>query len=354
MADQHNKALARAFFAGAENFTFRLRIDEPGRRRLGPLSSCVSFEQIWQAVVETLNTLEKRFRVVAVAANSNERTMLPGTLPFSDSPRVVELFANGAVENRQLDDLPDEVGTALDPSLEPVSVPVAFLQKLRLGSFWVLTAIDPDTGNNTTVTVHTADQIEAFVRQHNGRRNLYYSTNPTRTAMTKKAAKTDIAAIEYVLGDLDPAEGETSEAAKARYLEQFNGGAFEPKPTAAIDSGNGIHGLWRLQELIPLGAPVRNKKGKLVLSAEDQTKIVDVEARAKTLMLRLGSSRSALRSRRWLRICSSCGKIMPTCGVVTPPSSVGDWIVRLRPRFQTSGISIAMRAGTAGCRMLIR
>ena len=110
----------------------------------------------------------------------------------------------------------------------------------------MLTAIVPD-GATTTITARTADEVEAFIREHDGKRNLYYSVNPTRTAMSKKAAKTDIAAIEYALADLDPADGETPEAAKARYLEQLNG-AFEPKPTAAVDSGNGIQGLWRLKE----------------------------------------------------------------------------------------------------------
>ena len=125
------------------------------------------------------------------------------------------------------------------------SIAVEFLEKLRPGGPWVLTAIVPD-GATTTITARTADQVEAFVGEYNGKRNLYYSVNPTRTAMNKKAKKTDIAAIEYMLADLDPADGETPEAAKARYLEQLNG-TFEPKPTAVIDSGNGIQGLWKLQ-----------------------------------------------------------------------------------------------------------
>ena len=84
------------------------------------------------------------------------------------------------------------------------SLPLAFLEKLRPGGPWVLTAIVPD-GATTTITARTPDEVEAFVRKHDGKRNLYYSVNPTRTAMCKKAAKTDIAAIEYALADLDPA-----------------------------------------------------------------------------------------------------------------------------------------------------
>ena len=64
-------------------------------------------------------------------------------------------------------------------------------------------------------------------------RNLYYSVNPTRKAMTSKAAKTDIAAIEYLLADLDPKQDETSEAAKARYLAALD--ELKPAPTAIID-----------------------------------------------------------------------------------------------------------------------
>ena len=65
-----------------------------------------------------------------------------------------------------------------------------------------------------TTTAQSADEVRSFVRAHNGEHNLYYSVNPTRKEMVKKAAKTDIAATEYALADLDPAKGETSDAAK--------------------------------------------------------------------------------------------------------------------------------------------
>jgi hypothetical protein len=68
-------------------------------------------------------------------------------------------------------------------------------------------------------TAHSAQKVEAFIRGHDGKRNLYYSVNPTRTALrpsrrprdragcagdpalNRKAAKTDIAAVEYALAD---------------------------------------------------------------------------------------------------------------------------------------------------------
>ena len=108
--------------------------------------------------------------------------------------------------------------------------------------------------DDETITAKTADDVRTFVTKHNGTRNLYYSVNPTRKAMTKKAAKTDIAAIEYLLADLDPKQGETSEAAKVRYLAALD--ELNRTPTAIIDSGNGIQVLFKLAEPIMLAEPV--------------------------------------------------------------------------------------------------
>jgi hypothetical protein len=178
----------------------------------------------------------------------------------------------------------------------PADVAVEFLQHLRPGSPWVLTAIVPD-GDTDTVTVETAEAVEAFVNENNGKRNLYYTVNRLRRAMNKKAAKVDIAAIEYALADLDPNSDETSEAAKARYLQQLTDETFEPKPTAIIDSGNGIQCLWRLAEAIILGDLIEGK-----FSPEDQAKIDDVEARIKALMLRLGGKAGTQNIDRILRL----------------------------------------------------
>ena len=93
----------------------------------------------------------------------------------------------------------------------------------------MLTAIIPDDKKTLTITARNSDAICEFVDAYNSKGNLYYSPNPTRTTMSKKAAKTDIAAIEYLPADLDPADDETPEAAKARYLQQLS----ECKPAAA-------------------------------------------------------------------------------------------------------------------------
>jgi len=176
-----------------------------------------------------------------------------------------------------------------------------FLTQLRPGGPWVLVAIDPDTEKNIiTITAQQQADVNSFVQRWNGKRNLYYSVNPVRQALDKKPKKTDIAAIEYLLSDLDPAKDETPVAAKARYRAQLE--KMQPMPTAVIDSGNGLNGLWRLGTTIPLGAPVRDSKGKLTFSDEDKATIADVEARCKAMMERLGSAAGTQNIDRILRL----------------------------------------------------
>lgn len=171
---------------------------------------------------------------------------------------------------------------------------VVFLQRLRPGGPWVLTAITPDEPTET-ITTQSASEALQFVGKHNGRRNLHFAVNPLRRSMTKKAAKIDVAAIEYLFADLDPRADETPEATKARYLELLN--TFEPKATMVIDSGNGIQAAWKLSRRIPLGEAVQGKFGP-----EDQAKIDDVEVRTKAIMVRLDAPAGTQNIDRILRL----------------------------------------------------
>lgn len=63
-------------------------------------------------------------------------------------------------------------------------VAVDFLERLRPGGPWVLTAIDPtkkegDKGQIEFCTAHEANEIRQFIAPRIGRFNLYYSVNPT-------------------------------------------------------------------------------------------------------------------------------------------------------------------------------
>jgi hypothetical protein len=165
---------------------------------------------------------------------------------------------------------------------------VNFLLQLRT-PFWILIAITPDS-HITAITAPDVESADAFISSHVGKANLYYSVNSTKEAMNKKPAKADIIAIEYLLGDLDPADSEKSEDAKARYLEQLNG-AFEPKATALVDSGNGIQGLWKLVPRIELGD-----------TKERDAIIADAEGRSAALMRRLGAKAGTQNIDRILRL----------------------------------------------------
>ena len=98
--------------------------------------------------------------------------------------------------NRPENTTPNTGGSKADNETERTNnnVPINFLQQLRPDGPWVLTAITPD-GPTETITADTADKIDTFVQQHNGKRNIHYSVNPTRSAVSKKASKTDIAAV---------------------------------------------------------------------------------------------------------------------------------------------------------------
>jgi hypothetical protein len=182
-------------------------------------------------------------------------------------------------------------------------IAVAFLEQLRPPP-WSLTAIVPGDKTTLTAVAHCAQDVADFVGRHNGHRNLYYSVNPIRNPVNKKAAKTDISAIEYVLSDLDPMEGETPEAAKARYQQALK--TCEHKPTGAIDSGNGIQCLWKIERIAlgepVMGAPDGKGKTKPIFKPEDQVKIDDAEERIGALMERLGAKKGTQNIDRILRL----------------------------------------------------
>jgi predicted P-loop ATPase len=289
----HDKGMAADFLAAfdpnAQQSSFRFRSDAGGN--CDEIAHGV-LDKVWPIILD-FNTIKRRVGVFVILNDPAAREVrLPGTLDFTDParPRLVRPVG------RPVEALETSLPGEIEPVPDGANVAAEFLQKLRPGGPWLLVAIVPDDAP-IAFTARTTDQVKAFVRKHNGKANLYYSVNPTRKAMNKKAAKTDIAAIEYLLGDLDPADGETPKAAKARYLTQLNGGRFEPWPSALIDSGNGIQGLWRLEQRIELGQPVNGK-----FPGEDQAKIADVEARAAALMRRLGAKAGTQNIDRILRL----------------------------------------------------
>jgi hypothetical protein len=203
----------------------------------------------------------------------------------SEVDHATTMAACPAVRARDVEDI-----SGLFEEDNVMSTAAEFLQWLRPDGPWLLIAIVPN-GSPTAATANTSKDVDSFVKKHDGKRNIYYSVNPTRKAMNKKAEKTDIARIEFLLSDLDPADDEKPENAKARYLGQLSSD-FEPKASAIVDSGNGIQTLWKLTE--PIVLPDDEKERAAI--------ITDVEARSAALMVRLGGKPGTQNIDRILRL----------------------------------------------------
>ena len=123
------------------------------------------------------------------------------------------------------------------------------MQRLAPKRAWILTAIIPDS-DTLTRTFDNIELARRFIANHNVAKNVYYSINPTKTALSSKASKQDIARVEYLHVDADPRPEETPEDFKARLRPRI--AAYQPKPTFVIDSGNGFQLLWRLREAVEI------------------------------------------------------------------------------------------------------
>ena len=119
---------------------------------------------------------------------------------------------------------------------------IDFLRKFYNGSRWVLTAVVPD-GPTDTKTFNEGKIAEAFewLQLWQGKKNLYFHVNPTKTDRTSKASKEDMYALQWLHVDIDPRAGESIEEEKARALKMLQN--FPQKPTVIIDSSGGCKAL---------------------------------------------------------------------------------------------------------------
>lgn len=128
-----------------------------------------------------------------------------------------------------------------------------FLEQLRPGGPWIITTIVPDGRAETrTFTTAEIEAMRAFIREQNATKNIYYSLNPARTHLNKKATKKDIARVNYLHVDADPNADETPAQFKDRIAPQI--ASFGQQPTFVIDSGNGVQLLWRLDDPVSLNS----------------------------------------------------------------------------------------------------
>lgn len=139
---------------------------------------------------------------------------------------------------------PDEIAAALDVLRPAGAILLVWIDPM-------LKAREPEQiGARTFEMPRDRGAAAAWAAEHNDRRrNLYWTTNPTRRPMSKKAAKTDMAAGIMVWADADPKVKELGDYSEAR-AELMNELLPVVRQTASIiiDSGNGLQVFWRLTE----------------------------------------------------------------------------------------------------------
>jgi hypothetical protein len=143
-----------------------------------------------------------------------------------------------------------------------------FLQRWVVSGPWVLTAISPDrTSINTrTFGPDRLKELKSWLKEHNGKNNLYFHVNPTIRELSKKANREDVAALAWLHVDIDPRAGEDLEEEQARALgllrDKLPKGV--PPPTCIIFSGGGYQGFWRLEEPLKIDGDLgRAEEAKL-------------------------------------------------------------------------------------------
>ncbi len=116
-----------------------------------------------------------------------------------------------------------------------------------------LTAIEPDKGIETrTFELSKLSQCKRWIDKYQGTHNIYFSVNPTKYPVNKKANKKDIASMDWLHVDIDPIPDKDLKKERKRILADLK--KFKPAPTIIIDSGGGYQGFWKLNPNIKINS----------------------------------------------------------------------------------------------------
>lgn len=150
--------------------------------------------------------------------------------------------------------MPKHSSTSLAPDY---GQSLAFLQRWSPKGLWVLTAIQPD-GERLINTASFAPGEEAeltkWLKTFGADRNVYFSVNPVRERVNRKADRESITALDWLHVDIDPRAGEPIADEQARILTLLTTRlpAGVPPPTCIVFSGGGYQGFWRLNDPLPI------------------------------------------------------------------------------------------------------
>lgn len=174
---------------------------------------------------------------------------------------------------------------------------ISFLCRWCKEGPWVLTAISPVQEGIITRTFlkEQLPEMQAWIEEHNGKRNLYFTINRTNKNFTSKPKRTDITAITALHLDVDPRVGEDIPSERIRILNSLK--TFKPHPSIITDSGTGFQCFWLLETPI-------------LLDGTEATAI-DAESYCVQLELLLGGDR-----------CSNCDRVMRIPGTINIPNEV--------------------------------
>ena len=100
--------------------------------------------------------------------------------------------------------------------------------------------------------------------------DLYFSPNPIKGTLHKKATKNDVLEARHLWIDLDPQPGEPLEAERATMLTLLTTNLPQgmPQPNRVIDSGRGYWGYWRLAAPQPVDGSQNDQNGPLTEAVE--------------------------------------------------------------------------------------
>ncbi|SHG24163.1 primase-helicase family protein [Bradyrhizobium erythrophlei] len=112
---------------------------------------------------------------------------------------------------------------------------------------------------------------QAFITENgNASFDLYFTPNPVKGTLHKKASKNDIVEARHLWVDLDPRKTEPLEAERAAMLELLTNKLPNglPRPNRVIDSGRGFWGYWKLDKPAAVDGSKNNVNGPLTEAVE--------------------------------------------------------------------------------------
>jgi hypothetical protein len=138
-----------------------------------------------------------------------------------------------------------------------------------------LVAIKKGNGNNEIKAQHfgAGDRAgqQAFITEYgNAGFDLYFTPNPVKGTLHKKASKNDIVGACHLWVDLDPRKTEPLEAERAAMVALLTTKLPDglPRPNRVIDSGRGFWGYWKLDKPAPVDGSKNNVNEPLTETVE--------------------------------------------------------------------------------------